>query len=366
MRNNFRYYYCESSNCIRSNKTGKQFVVRFNTNGGSIINSQVVEKGGEVNRPDDPYKEGYEFIEWTLNNEVFDFDKKITKDITLNAHWRKNNEKYFTVEFNTNGGSIIGTQTVKQHDTVLQPTNPVKSGYTFNGWYLNNQKYDFNLLVTSNLVLEARWTKNYVVNNTNYKVSFVLENGTIINEQTVRHGNTVVAPANPIKENYEFVGWMTDNNIFNLNTKVTKNLVLRAVFQAPVNVNLACYTAESFNSFRPVQISHVQRGEQITCEVSYEAYQTHKIKEAEYELYFGNALELLNHTDVSNAQINGRAYKFIMNSPSNKTNIGAFTFIINDTYNHANLFIRLDNIKLINEKEELITKNPITINFQAK
>jgi len=55
-----------------------------------------------------------------------------------------------------------------------------------------------------------------------------------------------------------------------------------------------------------------------------------------------------------------------MNSPSNKTNIGAFTFIINDTYNHANLFIRLDNIKLINEKEELITKNPITINFQAK
>ena len=350
---------------LGANKKDKIIMVNFNTNGGSLINSQVVNRNGMVNKPKDPTKEGYEFIEWTLNNEVFNFTEKVKKEITLNARWKKSTEKYFNVEFNTSGGNVIQTQTIKENEKALRPTNPIKNGYTFKGWYIDNIEYDFNIAVTKNIKLEAKWVKNPVVNNNIYKVSFVLDNQ-IINEQDIKHGNTVIAPTNPIKENYEFIGWMANDQLFNLNTKITKNLVLTAVFQAPVDTSLVCYTYDSFNTFRPVQISHVQVGDKITCEVKFEAYQTHKIKEAQYELYFGNGLELINKADITNAQINGRAYKYTLNSASNRTNIGIFTFEVKNTYHVSNLFIRLDNIKYVNQKNELITKSPYIINLQSK
>lgn len=63
--------------------------VSFDTNGGNIIESQVIKKDDKVTKPSNPTKTGYKFIEWQLDNKSFDFDTKINKDITLTAKWEK-------------------------------------------------------------------------------------------------------------------------------------------------------------------------------------------------------------------------------------------------------------------------------------
>lgn len=71
-----------------------KYTVTFNTNGGSEISSQEIEKDGKVNKPDNPTKEASDvFLGWYKNEaltEEFDFDSETVSDnLTLYAKWRK-------------------------------------------------------------------------------------------------------------------------------------------------------------------------------------------------------------------------------------------------------------------------------------
>ena len=63
----------------------------------------------------------------------------------------------FTVTFNSNGGSEVRSKRVGENGMVMRPTDPTKEGYTFIGWYLNDEEFDFNTEITSDLTLTARW-----------------------------------------------------------------------------------------------------------------------------------------------------------------------------------------------------------------
>ena len=68
----------------------KEFTVSFNSNGGSSVSSQSVKDGQSASKPTDPSKDGYSFVGWFLDlddDDAFDFNSKITKDITLFAKW---------------------------------------------------------------------------------------------------------------------------------------------------------------------------------------------------------------------------------------------------------------------------------------
>lgn len=70
------------------------------------------------------------------------------------------NIKKFTVTFDSNGGSQIESQTVLKGETVIQPNDPTKDGYTFIGWYSSNGYspiYDFGQPVNSNITIYAKW-----------------------------------------------------------------------------------------------------------------------------------------------------------------------------------------------------------------
>lgn len=65
------------------------FVVTFNTNGGSAVAEQSVEKDLVATKPSNPTKEGYTFDYWytTDENIEFEFTTAITVALTLNAKW---------------------------------------------------------------------------------------------------------------------------------------------------------------------------------------------------------------------------------------------------------------------------------------
>jgi len=149
-----------------SQQSTKKYTVTFDSNGGSSVDKQTVESGKKAAKPANPTKDGYTFIEWTLNGKTYDFNNTVTSNITLVATWKKVETKpevvKYTVTFNSNGGSAISSQTVVSGVKAVKPANPTKDGYTFVEWTLNGKTYDFNTAVTSNITLVASWKTNVV------------------------------------------------------------------------------------------------------------------------------------------------------------------------------------------------------------
>ena len=223
------------------NPDTKAYVVTFNVDGGSTINAQEVEEGETLTAPTDPTKEGYIFVEWTLDGKTFDLNTKITKDITLKAKWEKVEEekKVYTVTFNTDGGSKISSKKVTEGNKVSKPGNPTKEGYTFVSWTLNDKTYNFNSKVTSNITLKATWKKvetpkeedKPVVVPTKYTVTFNTDGGSSVSSQTIEEGKTATKPSDPKKDNYKFIGWYLNGASYDFSKSITGNITLNAKWE---------------------------------------------------------------------------------------------------------------------------------------
>ena len=116
-------------------------------------------------------------------------------------------EKTFTVTFDSNGGSAVASQTVKEGEKAVKPANPTRSNYTFEGWFTDEtlkNAYDFNTPVTGDITLYADWdrrssgggggggstsTKKYTITVICGKGGEITPDGGSDNEVEVRKGN---------------------------------------------------------------------------------------------------------------------------------------------------------------------------------
>ena len=141
--------------------------------------------------------------------------------------------KTYTVRFNSNGGSTVRAAVVKENARVSKPEDPTKDGYIFDGWCKDAEctvKMDFASVVTSDLVLYAKWVE-YVAPAKTFTVTFETNGGSIITSVTVNENDRVTPPNNPTKENYSFGGWYVDAGLtqaMNFNDKITANTTLYA------------------------------------------------------------------------------------------------------------------------------------------
>lgn len=68
--------------------SNQKFTVTFDSNGGTYIESRVVEEGETIYKPSNPERQGYVFDAWYFDDQKWDFKKqKVTQDITLVAKW---------------------------------------------------------------------------------------------------------------------------------------------------------------------------------------------------------------------------------------------------------------------------------------
>ena len=64
----------------------------------------------------------------------------------------------WVVTFNPDNGEQAFTRNVEYEGKATEPAAPEKTGYTFDGWYLNeNDKFDFDTTITSDITLTAKW-----------------------------------------------------------------------------------------------------------------------------------------------------------------------------------------------------------------
>jgi len=193
----------------KSVQLGKEYTVTFNMNGhGQQIPAQTVVEGYKAEKPNNPEEMNFDFQGWFTqgaNDQPFDFNTPITSDVTLYARWEmnpiwnailmglmNNQTRTYTVTFESNGGSAVASQTVKQGEFAVMPANPEKSGMVFAGWYADsafNTLYDFSTPVSKVITLYAKWDtsiENMIqIDVMNYEESIITEESTITISGTV-------------------------------------------------------------------------------------------------------------------------------------------------------------------------------------
>ncbi len=235
------------------------FRVTFDSKGGSEVEQQIVAEGYTATEPDAPTKENASFDGWLdSSGKPFDFDTKITQDITLTANW---GDKAYTVTFDSKGGSSVPSQSVIEGQKAEKPDDPTREGCRFTGWFRSDGvKFSFDSGITSDITLYATWenitdvcTVIFMVDGTQYGTS-----------QTVKKWGKVVKPEkDPEKERYYFINWVrdSDDTAFDFENDVvsTGSLTLKATWDDEE------YYTVTFNSDggSPISSLRIKKGEKV-------------------------------------------------------------------------------------------------------
>ena len=221
----------------------KEYKVEFDANGGTGVESQYVVKGGLVTAPADPTREGYSFLGWFHNEDLYNFETPVKGAMTLVAHWEKlpaecphadknDDGKCDACGADFNDGTDVPAPTTysivymdgatkldlapKSYSSASTglslPTPPAKAHFQFVGWFLDEEltvnASEINVNANANLVFYAKYVP------VTYTVSYELGNG-VNAESNVSEYTVLDLPvlfADPTLEGYEFKGWFTDAN----------------------------------------------------------------------------------------------------------------------------------------------------------
>jgi uncharacterized repeat protein (TIGR02543 family) len=201
-------------NTIKANTTiyGKwdalTYTVTYNAQGGTDISSQEADYDTLIIAPTPPQKTGYAFAGWYKDagcTSVWTWaSDRVKGDMTLYAKWGIN---IYTVTFDTQGGNAIAAQTLSHDSLVTKPADPVRSSYTFGGWFRDDAlttAWDFAVnRVGMDLTIYAKWTANEA------RIEFVTNGGNAIAPMVATTDALIVNTALPpiTKDGYLFNGW---------------------------------------------------------------------------------------------------------------------------------------------------------------
>ena len=188
------------------------YTITYELDGGTLSNApaQYNKNSGTVTLPR-PNRDGYRFTGWTgtdLTEKTLDvvIPAGSTGDRKYTANWVETR----TVTFDVNGhGTAPDPQTVDIGTKAVKPTDPVQTGWRFDGWYTDKDctaAYDFDKEVTEDITLYAKWVQTVTVT---YHVGSY---GTAPASQTVDAGKKFTRPADPVDSRAIFQGWYTDEN----------------------------------------------------------------------------------------------------------------------------------------------------------
>jgi len=176
--------------CVKEGDTAPTFTITFDTDGGSAVAPITQEYKTAVTAPTNPTKAGYTFAGW----EPAIPSTMPAENMTIKAKWTA---KTYTITFDTQGGSTVAPITQEYNTAVTAPTDPTKTGYTFDGWDKNIP----STMPAENVTITAKWKVNQ------YTITFNTDGGSSVATITQDYGTAVNAPANPTKEGYTFNGW---------------------------------------------------------------------------------------------------------------------------------------------------------------
>jgi uncharacterized repeat protein (TIGR02543 family) len=258
---------CDES--VYNDLFSETYVVTFDSQGGSAVDSQEVAVGGLAIQPADPVYAGRTFAGWfresaCINPWMFASDV-VQADVTLYARWTINQ---FTLAYAAGAnGSLTGTtmQTVNYGANGTAVTAVPAAGYSFIQWSDGstvNPRTDTNVI--GNINVTAAFSLN------TFTLTYTAgANGSItgISPQTVSYGaNGTTVTAVPAA-NYHFVQW-SDGSTVNprTDTGVTANVSVTASFS--IDTFSLTYTAGANGSITgtsPQTVNYGANGTAVTA-----------------------------------------------------------------------------------------------------
>ena len=219
--------------------------------------SQIVTLNDTPDIPIEPVKEGYQFDGWSLNG--IDIIENIVTEVTGNITYYAVFTKIHTVTFVDNS-EILSTQSVRNGEYCDDPDNPVKVGYVFKGWSINN----FDIIDVSNFKIMQQTIFFALWSVEEYTVEFRVDEN-LIETQKVEYGHFAVQPTsiNNLK------GWSV--NGFDIIDVTTYEITENTIFLAILYENITLFSGEK---------------EVVNVENAY----SENICNAEYNLNFDNLL----------------------------------------------------------------------------
>ena len=144
----------------------------------------------------DAQKEGYDFAGWTINisgedEKIEKIEPSFVRDITLTATWTV---KTFKVTFINVSGFEIGEKTVEYKAKVTPLSAPAMEGYSFKGWYADEdltKEFDFDTPVDSDLIIYGKWVAD---SSTGVNVDFPEEAVTGVISFVLTSGDDILEP----------------------------------------------------------------------------------------------------------------------------------------------------------------------------
>ena len=157
----------------------------------------VVENGTSVIATATPVA-GYEFVNWTVGDQVKSTDNpftfEATEDLALVANFKA---RKYNVSFDVDG--TVTTNSMDFGSVITAPAAPTKRGYTFAGW--SPAFVEGATVPVDGITYTATWTINQ------YTITFDTDGGSEVAAITQDYASDVTAPADPTKTGYTFKGW---------------------------------------------------------------------------------------------------------------------------------------------------------------
>lgn len=213
-----------SKNAVTSNITlyagwekiaeAQTFNLVFDSMGGSFVDEMKGLAAGEiVNVSIIPVKEGYTFTGWYLDKAcTIPWDYTVNDNLILYAGWNKNEieRQSYLIVFESNNGDSTLSEYLPAGDKVSMPESPVREGYTFIGWFVDEEctiPWKLDTTVNSNVTLYAGWKE------IERQIHLVISEETAEKKSEnikVTEGKKAEMPQEPVKEGYIFKGWFAD------------------------------------------------------------------------------------------------------------------------------------------------------------
>ena len=161
-------------------------------------------------------------------------------------------EKYAVVYVD---GESISVDVVKEG---VKATEKIINDRKFLGWYLEEQKYDFETEIKGNIILRAKYD-----NFNSYKVTFDTDGGNTIESTTVKENEKVAKPSDPTKEGYTFVEWQLNGKKYDFNTQITSDIILTAKWLKSGN-EIAYIVTFDTDGGNTIESATVKENEKVT------------------------------------------------------------------------------------------------------
>ena len=226
-----------------------EHTLTFETNGGSAINPVTVRHGNAVARPADPTKDKYTFIGWYVDpefTEEYDFTTVLEADKTIYAKFELTSTPIGDIYVRYDvlhikqlpDGTYDLANAEVEHLSAKKDTTVTAVVKDYRATHHINVNSTLSKLTDTAIqpYPGADGKPVYTILSVYYDLdfhtlTFDTMGGSRIDPVTVRHGNAVAKPKDPVNGGYIFDGWYTDKTFrhrYDFSTPLTEDITIYA------------------------------------------------------------------------------------------------------------------------------------------